>query len=189
MSASLTFHFPVIEKRKHSIVTECCQVIGGSLFLALCSQIALPLPFSPVPLTFQVLGILLLGALFGSRKASFMVMGYYAQILLGMPVLAGGVANPFALIGPRAGYLLGFIIQAYLMGWFVERSKHFSPSKAFLGGLCACGVQLAMGASWLALFIGWNQAWMLGFFPFIIIDILKVLIVSAFLNRYYQHYS
>lgn len=184
MIGILNCTLPTIAKRKESVATELCQIIGGSLFISLCSQIAIPLPFSPVPLTFQVLGILLLGGMFGSRKVALMVVGYYVQILMGMPVLAGGVANPLALIGPRGGYLLGFLAQAYLMGWVVERDPAFSPLKAFLGGLCACGLQLAMGASWLSLFIGWNQAWALGFFPFILTETLKVVMVTSFLKKY-----
>lgn len=155
-------------------IRSSMQVVGGSLLIALCSQIKIVLPFTIVPLTFQTLAILLLGSLFGSKRASLMVLAYFGEILMGMPVLAGGISNPLAFIGPKAGYIIGFLIQAYWMGWWTERSSSFNPKVAILAGLSACCLQLSLGTCWLANFVGWEASFMMGFVPFILGEALKV---------------
>lgn len=167
--------------KDESLLKNAVQVIGGSFFIALCAQISIPIPFSTVPITLQTLAILLLAGLFGSRQSALMVMGYYAQILMGFPVLAGGVANPMALIGPRAGYIFGFLVQAYFMGWCLEKSRGFKT--LLVAGLFACALQLGLGALWLSQFVGGSAALVTGVYPFIPGEILKVLFVTSYLKK------
>jgi biotin transport system substrate-specific component len=166
-----------------SYVFQGLQILGGGLFLALCSQIRFPLPFTLVPLTFQTAIVLLLGAFFGSRKGSLMVLTYLVQIIAGLPVLGGGIADSYALLGPKGGYLVGFILQAYLMGWFVERLSNHQNRSILLGGFFACALQLGLGVCWLSQFVGWKSAPMMGLYPFIPGEILKVLLVTALLKK------
>lgn len=176
-----TTYFPISLKRE-SYLLQSLQVIGGSLLIALCAQISIPLPFSIVPLTMQTFSILLLAGVFGSRKSALMVMAYFAEILIGLPVLAGGLINPLAFLGPRGGYLLGFLVQAYTMGWLVERSKR-STKSIFLAGIFSCALQLSLGAFWLAQFVGGSTAVLMGVYPFIPGEILKVMLVSSYLKK------
>lgn len=159
------------------------QVLGGSLFLALCSQIKIPLPFSIIPITLQTFCVLMFGAVFGSRKASLMILAYGTQILMGLPVLPGGLSNPFILIGPKGGYYLGFLVQAYCMGWLIERSNEKSSKRFLQAGLIACAIQLMIGVCWLSHFIGLQTALLMGLYPFIPGEILKVLAVNLFVKK------
>ena len=131
----------------------------------------------------QTLAVLLIGATLGSHKAVGAVLCYYAQILLGFPVLAGGLIDPLIFFGPKGGYVLGFCLQAYLMGWVVERNFFSKPLSLLVGGLLGCTVQMVMGVMVLAQFVGWNLVWTMGLFPFIPGEILKVLAVSYGLKR------
>jgi len=100
---------------------------------------------------------------------------------MGLPVLSGGEANPLVFIGPKGGYVLGFCLQAYLMGWFVERSL-FSRSLALLaGGLLACTVQMAAGICVLAQFVGWKHVWFMGLYPFVPGEFLKIVTTAIVL--------
>lgn len=160
------------------------QIVGSSLLIALCSQIKFVLPFTPVPLTFQTLAVLLVGASLGSRKGACALLCYFAEILIGLPVLSGGIADPLVFIGPKGGYVLGFCLQAFIMGWFVEKAP-FSKSLTMLaGGLLACTAQMAMGICVLAQFVGWNLVWPMGLYPFIPGEILKVLAVAFCLTSF-----
>lgn len=166
-----------------SVCHTLFQVIGASLLLALCSQIKIILPFTLVPLTFQTLAVLLIGVSLGSRKGVCAILLYYAEILMGMPVLAGGVSNPLIFFGPSGGYVLGFCLQAFVMGWMVEKMPWSRSGTLFVGGLLACSIQMALGICLLAQFVTWNHVWMLGFFPFILGEILKVLLITSLYSK------
>jgi biotin transport system substrate-specific component len=153
------------------------QVIGASLFMALCSQIKIVLPFTPVPLTLQTLAVLLIGVSLGSRKGAWALLLYFAEILMGLPVLSGGTSDPLVFIGPKGGYVLGFCVQAFLMGWFVERMPWSRSVTLLVGGLLACAVQLGLGVVVLAQFVGWSPVWTMGLSPFIPGEILKVFLI------------
>ncbi|WP_068471256.1 biotin transporter BioY [Candidatus Protochlamydia phocaeensis] len=159
------------------------QVVGASLFIALCSQIKIHLPFTPVPLTLQTLAVLLIGATLGSRKGAGAVLLYFAQILMGMPVLSGAAVDPLVFIGPKGGYVLGFLLQAYCMGWFAERMKQFNTQAFFVAGLVACALEMSLGVLMLAPFVGWNNVLLMGVYPFIPGEILKILAMCALLKR------
>lgn len=161
---------------------DAFQVIGASVFLALCSQISIPLFFSPIPMTLQTFAVLLIGASMGCRKGSLAVLGYFAQIAVGLPVLSGGHANPLVFFSPKAGYILGFILQAYTMGWVVEK-QFFPPAKALIfGGLLACTIQMTAGVCVFAQFVGWRSALPMGLYPFVVGEVLKVMAVPATLG-------
>src|ERR1700674_5521275 len=96
-------------------------VFSASLFVALCARVTLPLPFTPVPLTLQNFGVLLVGLSLGSRRAFAALVLYLAEGLMGMPVFSptgpGGVAQ---LLGPTGGFLLAYPFVAGIAGWVFE---------------------------------------------------------------------
>lgn len=159
------------------------QIFLSSLFIALCAQISLPLPFSPVPLSLQTFAVMMVGGMLGSRKGAISVLLYLAESMLGMPVLAGGIADPLALIGPKGGYLMGFVFQAYLSGWFAERMHVFGKSGLMLGLFVAYALVLATGTLWLSQFVGFSNAIIMGALPFIPGAIAKILVVVSLLTR------
>lgn len=161
--------------------TAVLQIISGSIFLALMAQIAFPLPFTPVPITLQTLAVALLAIFLGPIKAPAAVMAYLFQATVGLPVLAGGVSNPLWMIGPKAGYLLGFVVASYLTSRLLEKARsHSYPLWKIWISLCANeGTILCMGTLWLAFFLGWDNALKLGFLPFLAGAVLKVTMAAA----------
>src|SRR5436190_17497834 len=109
-------------------------VVGASLFVALCAQVTLPLPFTPVPLTLQNFGVLLVGMTLGSRRGFAALVVYLVEGAVGMPVFNpaghGGVAQ---LLGPTGGYLLAYPFVAALAGWIMERGRKTFARAAVAG--------------------------------------------------------
>lgn len=161
-------------------LSSLIEVLGGSLLLAVLSQIALPLPFSPVPITMQTFAVFLLAATLGSKKGALAVALYLVQATSGLPVLAGGLVNPLWMLSARAGYLIGFVPAVYLMGFVLEQKKNFlTLVPALLAGQL---IIYLFGASVLALFVGAANSFSLGVFPFLIGDLAKIcLAASSFL--------
>jgi len=158
------------------------QIVGASLLIALFSQIKIALPFSPVPLSLQTFGVLLVGASLGSKKGAAAMLLYLVQVVCGLPVLSSGGANALALFGPTGGYLMGFVMEAYCIGWFVERMPSYQPLKLLLASFLACSLQLGFGAMQLASFVGWDSVMLMGIYPFILGEILKSLAVCAYMK-------
>jgi biotin transport system substrate-specific component len=152
-------------------------VIGGSLLVALSAQMALPLPFSPVPITGQTLAVLLVGALLGSRRGSLSLLLYLLEGLAGLPVFAGGTGGSLVLLGPRGGYLLGFVAAAYLTGLLAEKgwTQRFGPSVAAM--LLGNTAIYALGLPWLARYVG-GMTTRLGLYPYLPGDLLKVFLAA-----------
>jgi len=96
-----------------------------AVFAALIAALGLPgaitVGFSGVPITLQTLGVLLAGAVLGARKGTAAVLVFIALTLIGLPLLSGGRTGLTALAGPSAGYLIGWIPAALVIGWLTER--------------------------------------------------------------------
>jgi len=168
---------------RYAAARALMHIILGALCIALCAQIRIPLFFTPVPLTLQTLSVLLVGSVLGSRQGALSVVLYLALSLVGLPVLSGGRADMLAIFGPLGGYLLGFALQAYVAGWFMERKAFAKKSLIFVGLMTACALQLACGGLWLGCFIGFSHIFTLGILPFIAGELLKVMLVTTFLTR------
>jgi biotin transport system substrate-specific component len=155
-------------------------VLGGSLFVALCARAALPLPFTPVPLTLQNFGVLLVGLLLGSKRGFAALALYLAEGAMGMPVFSlpgiGGIAQ---LLGPTGGYLMMYPFVAFLAGWVMERGTR-SFARAAVAGTLAEVVLFAGGIGWLAV---WTHSFALavryGLYWFVFAEIIKVMSAAA----------
>jgi biotin transport system substrate-specific component len=128
------------------------DLAAGALFAALIAAgafVALPL-FGPVPFTLQVFFVLLAGLMLGARLGALSALAYVIAGLVA-PVYAQGASGPGALFGPAGGYLIGFVVAAYVVGWLVER---WHPSRFVpLLSIAAAGLVpiYVIGATWLAL--------------------------------------
>ncbi len=157
-------------------------VTGGSLLVAALAQVRIPLPFTPVPVTGQTLGVLLVGALLGSRRGTAALGLYLAEGLAGFPVFAGGSGGVSHLLGATGGYLLGFVLAAWLVGWLSERGLERSLRTAWLPFLAGEVGIYALGVPWLALFVGGlGKAVALGLVPFVAGDVLKMVLAAILL--------
>lgn len=166
--------------KRAALAYDALLIAGGSLLIALSAQIAVRLPFSPVPITAQTLVVLLLGALLGRRRAALTVLAYIAQGLAGLPVFAGGASGLAYLLGPTGGYLVGFAAAAWATGWLAEYGWDRHVFSAALAMLIGNVVIYALGLAWLSLYVG-DAALTLGLLPFVAGDLLKIALAAAVL--------
>ena len=167
--------------RKQALVYDTVLVLAGSFVLALASQLAIRFPFSPVPVTAQTLAVLIIGAVMGSKRGALAVIAYLAQGAAGLPVFAGGLSGVAYMAGPTGGYLAGFALAAYVTGFCAEKSLDRYMLTAILAMVLGNIAIYLIGLAWLAVYVGINNAFTLGLYPFVIGDILKLAIASMLL--------
>ena len=147
--------------------------LAGSALIALCAQISVP--FFPVPLTLQTFAVFLIGLTYGWRLGGITIVLYLAEGVLGLPVFAGGKSGLIVLMGPTAGYLVGFLLAATACGWFAERGFDRSYAKLFAALLVGNILLYVPGLLWLGSMIGWDQPVLeLGLYPFVLGDLMKI---------------
>lgn len=178
---------PARATRNHQLVRNGLLVVGGSLLVALSAQVAIPLPFTPVPITLQTLAVLLIGAALGSKRGGLALLLYLAEGAIGLPVFAqaGGFIH---LIGPSAGYLWACPLAAFVVGLLCERGLDRSYLTSLLAMLPGTVIFYALGATWLGILLHLSvaQASVAGILPFIPGDLLKLAIAAALLPTAWQ---
>ncbi|MCD6726567.1 MAG: biotin transporter BioY [Solirubrobacteraceae bacterium] len=166
-----------------SRVRDVALVVAAALLTAICAQIVIPLPGDPVPVTGQTFAVLLSGAALGSRRGSA-AMGLYLLLgLVGLPVYADGASGWEVVWGATGGYLVGFIVAAYVVGLLAERRLDRNPWKALPLFTVGSLIVFAIGVPWLAVAadISMSKAIALGFVPFIPGGIVKALLAAGLL--------
>jgi biotin transport system substrate-specific component len=166
---------------------QVALVVGASLFVALCARVTLPLPFTPVPLTLQNFGVLLVGLTLGSRRGFAALALYLVEGAVGMPVFnpagLGGVAQ---LLGPTGGYLLAYPFVAALAGWIMERGRK-TFARAAVAGLLAEIVLFTSGISWLAVLThSFAQAMRFGLYWFVFAEVIKIMSAAGIAAGWYR---
>jgi biotin transport system substrate-specific component len=127
-----------------SLLARAFMVLGGSLFIAVAAQISVPM--LPVPMTLQTLAILIVGLSFGARMGAATVLAYLVEGALGAPVFANG-GNGAAFFGPTAGFLVGFVGMAWLVGFAADRGvKGLVPTA--LAAIGASALLYVPGVAW-----------------------------------------
>ena len=174
------------QERIFEVTRQVALVVGGSLVVALCARITIPLPFTPVPLTVQNFGVLLVGLLLGSRRGFAALAVYLAEGAMGMPVFsptgAGGIAQLFH--GATGGFLLAYPVVAWLAGFVMERGRK-SFARAALGGFLGEVVLFAGGLSWLAVLThSVAQAFRWGLYWFVFAEVIKVMMAAGIAARW-----
>ena len=164
------------------ILWDAARVAAANLLLVLCAWIALPLPWTPVPVTGQTFGVMLVAVLLGSRRGGIVLGLYLLEGLAGLPVFqpfgAPGVAR---LAGPTAGYLLAYPVAAFVTGWLVERAAGNSTLR-LVGALVAGELILfSGGCAWLmvAFRLSLPGALAAGATPFLPGELIKMALVVA----------
>jgi biotin transport system substrate-specific component len=178
------------------IAFQVSCAVAGSLFIAGLAQVSIPLPFTPVPITGQTLGVLLVGAAYGPGLGAATLALYLLWGVVGLPFFApnaGGGHDTglqvLSLAGATGGYLWGFLLASGLVGWLSregwDRSMRSSISAMLLGSI----VIYAVGVPWLhhALppLVGhpvtWQDTLEGGLYPFVIGDTIKLLLAAGLL--------
>ena len=165
---------------------QVALVVGASLVVALCARVTIPLmPLTPVPLTVQNLGVLLVGMMLGSRRGFAALALYLVEGAVGMPVFnptgPGGIAQ---LFGPTGGFLMVYPFVAFLAGYVFERG-----TKTFLRGAVAGFLAeillFAGGLTWLYAFThSLAKAAYLGLYWFVAAEVIKIMLAAAIAVRW-----
>ena len=153
---------------------DAALIAGFSLVIGLCAQVAIPLPFTPVPVTLQTLAVLMAGCALGSGRGALAMLAYLGEGFAGLPVFSGGRAGAAHLFGPTGGYLLGFLAAAYVVGLLAERGVLRHGVGVLLTLFAGNIVLYVPGVLWLGVFTGLDKALSLGMFPFLAGDALKI---------------
>jgi len=164
-------------------------VVFMTALTAAAAQMSIPLPFTPVPLTLQPMVVLLGGAALGARLGMMSQLLYLAAGLAGLPVFASSPVlsqGLLRLLGPTGGFLLAYPFAAFLTGWLAERGfdrRYLTSVMAMTVGL---GLIFTSGVAWLAWFAapaptGFSNALRLAFYPFVFVDLVKLLVAGAVL--------
>jgi biotin transport system substrate-specific component len=161
-------------------------IVGASLFVALCAHITIPLmPLTPVPLTVQNLGVLIVGLLLGSRRGFAALTLYLLEGATGIPVFnptgPGGIAQ---LFGPTGGFLMAYPLVAWVAGYIFERG-----AKSFLraagAGFLAELFLFSGGLTWLYVYThSLARAAYLGLYFFVAAEVIKVMLAAAIAVRW-----
>jgi len=165
------------------------HVLLANGVLVLCSKLAVPLPWTPVPLTLQSFGVLLIAVLFGARASAVAALLYLVEGAAGLPVFQPfGAPAAARMFGPTAGYLLAFPLAAFFAGRLLELlSARTAVAKAGVPGWFAIvaallpgeALILACGWAWFATFVGAAKAAKLGVLPFLAGDLCKLAAATA----------
>lgn len=178
-----TRHLPAVKPA----IRDLLLVVLGSLFVAAFAQISIPLlPFSPVPITGQTFAVLLVGAALGSKRGAASLGLYMLEGAIGLPFFAGGksgLTNPDGQIIVTLGYLIGFIVAAYVIGLLAERGMDRKFRTSLIPFLVGTVIIYLVGATWLTVSLNWSiqDGFAKGVLPFLIGDAIKLLLAGLIL--------
>jgi biotin transport system substrate-specific component len=160
-------------------------MVGFALLTAIAAQIVIPIPGSPVPITGQTFAVLLAGAALGSWAGAGSQLIYWAMGAAGLPFYSEATGGWEAATGATAGYLVGFIAAAWVVGYLAERGKDRAIDSALPAFLAGSTIIYVFGVTWLLASVGsistLDQALRIGFFPFVIGDAVKILAAALLL--------
>ncbi len=160
------------------LLKQAALVIGGSLLLAIAANVKVP--FWPVPMTMQTFVVLMIGATYGRNLALATVAAYIVEGAIGLPFFAGG-SGPAVLVGPTAGYLLGFLVAAGIVGHLANRGMGRSVASAMPIFILGDVVIFLCGVAWLSTLVGTEAAITGGLVPFLLAEVVKIALACTLL--------
>tara|TARA_Y100001970_G_scaffold20369_1_gene22966 strand:+ start:107 stop:718 length:612 start_codon:yes stop_codon:yes gene_type:complete len=169
--------------REQVIIKPLLLIFSGVLILWMTAQIRINLFFTPVPITGQTFGVLILAAAYGSRLGMTTILAYLFVGIAGLPVFAGASSGWSYFSGVTAGYLVGFAAAAYVVGYLSEVGWDRRPMSVIASMLIGNLIIYLFGVTWLtySLGVGFGKGLSLGLEPFIIGDAIKILLAAGFL--------
>ncbi len=166
-----------------TLVQNILLVLFFAGITALCTQITFRIGW--VPITGQTFAVLLAGALLGSKRGAMSQLTYLAVGAMGAPVFAGYMGGPAVFAGPTAGYLIGFVPAAYVVGLLAERGWDRRVWTAVLAMFIGSVVLYAFGLSWLSIWLNRfgvdSSVFAVGLVPFLPGDALKIALAATVL--------
>lgn len=166
---------------RSTAMSNALFIFGGAIFLSMLAQIAIPVPGSPVPVTGQTFGVLLLATSYGATLALSTFSLYLLAGIAGAPVFANYGHGLDRLIGPTGGYLIGMFLASFVLGKLAGRKWDQKIFSAVITMLIGDVIIFAIGLFWLQNFTGNDWAWTFnaGLAPFVIGELLKISIAGT----------
>jgi len=161
-----------------SRTADAVLVVSGAAFVGLLAQVTIHLGFTPVPITGQTLGVLLVGTALGWRRASLAMALYVVAGVVGVPWFAGHSSGvPMATFG----YLLGFVVASAVLGWLASRGADRTVARAVSSMVIGEVIIFAIAVPWLAfsLHVGLATAISYGLTPFITGEVIKASVAGV----------
>ena len=173
----LADHVPAIAMR------DALLVLAGVAVVAISAQVAVPLPFTPVPITGQTFGVLLTAAALGPRRGVASMALYLLLGVAGLPIFQHASSGMTYALGATGGYLIGFIVAGWLVGALARRGLDRRPEGTALAFVAGSLLIYAFGVPWLAVTLGVSlpEAVGLGLTPFLIGDAVKAVLAAVLL--------
>jgi len=170
--------FPRVENKSLVLLKDILLVFGFTLLTAISAKIKIEV--GPVPITGQTFAVLLSGALLGAKKGALSQVFYLLGGLAGIPWFARGGGISY-LMSPTFGYIIGFVLASFFVGFLCERGFDRKIETAILAMLVGNVLIYFPGLLWLARFVGFEKVLLIGFYPFIVGDIIKLFLASLIL--------
>ncbi len=166
-----------IKSKYLSFTFEAIVFLAGISLLSLLAQISIPLPFTPVPITGQTFGVSLVALSWGRKRASSIFIAYLLIGALGCPVFAQGKSG--LLFGPTVGYLVGMLFECYVVGFLSDVGFTKTLFKTLIASWIGSFFVFSCGLFVLSYFVPTSQLLYMGFFPFILGDLIKNILASV----------
>jgi biotin transport system substrate-specific component len=173
------------------LAADVVRIAAANVLLVLCAHIVLPLPWTPVPITGQTFGVLLVAVLLGARRGALTLGLYLLEGIAGLPVFQPlGPPGPARFLGPTAGYLLAYAPAAFIAGWIVQRGAvplriyfriQSNAVKLLIALMAGETIIFIGGCAWLAsvMRLGWINSLRLGALPFLPGEAIKLAFIMA----------
>lgn len=174
-----------------TVASQISLILTGTVFLAVMAQISIPIPGSPVPLTGQTLGVLLLGTAYGAGLGFSTIAFYLLMGMAGAPIFSSGTSGIERIVGPTGGYLVGMLISSLVLGALAGRKWDQKIRTVIPTMIIGNSIIFAVGLIWLYQYTGQSWSWTFekGFTPFIFGEILKIAIASTALPAVWKYVS
>jgi biotin transport system substrate-specific component len=175
------FLVPVgVGERLSSRARHVALVVAGALLIYLSARIAIPVPGSPVPITGQTFGVLLVGGALGFRRGALAALLYLLLGVVGLPFFAEGKGGLSVIVGATGGYLVGFVLASAIVGRLAELGWDRHLGGAVGAMLIGNAVIYAIGLPWLMVVAGYDLATAVanGLTPFLVGDALKLALAA-----------
>ena len=188
---------PAMKNRNNLYTYMLCALFAA--LVAICSQIFVPLPFTPVPINLALLALWVCGGVLGAKKGAIAIIVYILLGMIGVPVFAGFQGGLGVLAGPTGGYIIGYLPAVIIMGLLSQGSLQAGQHPAnealvmrgrkavvnvlliILRGLPALVACYALGTAWFIISTGTGfwAAMLMCVIPFIPGDALKLVAAAV----------
>ena len=179
-------NFPLSQiflQKENTTLRSLSQILFGIVFLSVLARISIPLPFSPVPLTGQTLGVFLISLTFGRTRGSLTLLSYLGLGFAGFPIFSGGLSGlSGALFGPTFGYLIGMFAASIAMGSLADRGFTKTFTQAFAASALGSVMIFSFGLFWLSFFVPKAVLLSAGLLPFVPGDLIKMTLAASMVS-------